>query len=162
MAVEDNPGVTGRELLLTAMKMEEMNAKLYGELSKKLKDKDAANLFDFLAQEEEKHKKIFAVKLSENKEILSDQAMPDHIQVLLYYYKQQLYTPDVLQDKLAKLTSLENIFEFAISMELDHILYYQEIKSSIVKPEQFIVDSVIDEERRHFLRLVQYRKAKGF
>lgn len=162
MEKEALPGVTGRELLLAAQQMEELSARLYGELSKKVKDREAINLFEFLAQEEERHKKVFALKLSENKEILSDQALHEHIQVLLFYLKKQIYAPDILQDKLARLHGLESIFELAISMELDHILYYQEIKSSIQKEEQFVVDAIIDEERRHFLRLVQYRKAKDF
>ncbi len=162
MAVDGMPSVTGRELLMTAMDMEAMNAKLYAQLSNKLKDPDAINLFEFLAKEEEKHRSIFWKKLSDQTEILDNQALGDHIQVLLFYVKNMIYDPETIQEKLRQLRGIESIFEMAISMELDHILYYQEIKDSVIQKERYLIDEIIDEERRHFLRLVQYRKAKGF
>jgi hypothetical protein len=48
--------------------------------------------------------------------------------------------------------------KFAIQRELDSILYYQEIKKFVTKDQHDLIDGIIEEERRHFLKLSKFLK----
>jgi rubrerythrin len=54
---------------------------------------------------------------------------------------------------------LAGAIDFAIGRELDSILYYQEVKRFVPEHEHAMVDKIIEEERRHFLRLSEMKES---
>ena len=79
------------------------------------------------------------------------------------------YLRDYIDDKVVfKKEAKENQFpdvhdtlsaiDFAIQRELDSILYYQELKQSIMEKHRTIVDNIIAEERKHFALLAEVKK----
>jgi rubrerythrin len=53
---------------------------------------------------------------------------------------------------------LESAFSYAIDIEMNSILYYQEIKNLVTQDQHGIIDRIIDEERNHFVTLSEKRK----
>ena len=47
---------------------------------------------------------------------------------------------------------------FAIRREIDSINYYNEIKSFVPEEQRNLVEEIIEEERRHFLKLSEFKK----
>lgn len=56
------------EILKTAIRIEENGIVFYREMIKKFKEKDLQNIFSFLAEEDEKHRKIFEEMLSKSEQ----------------------------------------------------------------------------------------------
>ena len=48
--------------------------------------------------------------------------------------------------------------EFGIRRETDSILYYHEVKKFVPEARQGAIDGIIEEERRHFVRLHEMKK----
>jgi rubrerythrin len=55
---------------------------------------------------------------------------------------------------------LAGAIEFAIRKELDSILYYHEIKSFVEEHQHKMVDGIIAEERKHFVKLKGLQKSQ--
>ena len=64
--VEFKPDLSYAEILRVAMKMEERSLKLYTDLKETAKDKEMNKLFEFLAQQEAKHKYSLEMKYDED------------------------------------------------------------------------------------------------
>ncbi len=64
--VEFKPDLSYAEILRVAMKMEERSLKLYTDLKGTAKDKEINKLFEFLAQQEAKHKYSLEAKYDED------------------------------------------------------------------------------------------------
>ncbi len=64
--VEFRPDLSYADILRVAMKMEERSLKLYTDLKGTAKDKEMNKLFDFLAQQEAKHKYSLEKKYDED------------------------------------------------------------------------------------------------
>ena len=61
---------------------------------------------------------------------------------------------DAAKDPLAAI-------QFAIRRELDSILYYEEVKMLVPKHQRRSIDGIIEEERRHYLTLLELENAYG-
>jgi len=57
-----------------------------------------------------------------------------------------------------KMKSAKEAVEFALGAELDSILYYLEAKNLVPESQKAIVDKVVDEERHHYLKLLEIKK----
>ncbi len=64
--VEFRPDLSYADILRMAMKMEERSLKLYTDLRESAKDKEMNKLFEFLAQQEAKHKYSLEMKYDED------------------------------------------------------------------------------------------------
>ena len=64
--VEFKPDLPYADILRMAMKMEERSLKLYTDLRETAKDKEMNKLFEFLAQQETKHKYSLEMKYDED------------------------------------------------------------------------------------------------
>ncbi len=161
MAIEDLKHATIKDVLIVSVQLEEKNRKLYQELAARVTDKASKELFLVLSKEEDKHVEIFNLMLGDVTYNLAPDSNDDRMALLLQHFQRKILPPEVMKQKLSELKSLESIFEFAIRIELDHITFYTEIKSHLIKDHQFYINTIIDEERKHFLRLQQMRRSLG-
>ena len=59
----------------------------------------------------------------------------------------------LLEEELKKLGDLASVLDYSMHREADSILYYHEIKNFVPESEHGIIDTIIQEERRHYVKL---------
>lgn len=148
------------EIYQFAMRMEENGEKFYRHLSKTMKDRRVKELFTSLADEEIKHKRVFEDLVSKIEKYQPPESYPgEYFAYLSAYVDNLIFTQRKLEKELERIENLSTALEFAIRIELDSILYYQEMKNFISEYEHNLLEKVIEEERRHFLRLWELKRA---
>ena len=148
------------DLLRAAAELEKKGESLYRAIAEKIKDKNIVQIFYTLADEEQSHAKIIKHKLMTMvRAKLYDNTT--YAQQLLNFMNARIYPLEVMAKKLRRIADPESVFELAISVELDSILFYQDLKNELPEDCAHIIDTLLAEERRHFHRLLQLKSISG-
>ena len=151
--------LSSSEVVQFAVNIEENGRYFYRSFAEKLKSDAERDVFNYLADAEEKHIRIFSEMLKSIEKFEPATSYPDEYFGYLKAYSDTLiFTKDELELEVAKITSGKEAADFGIRRELDSILYYQEIKSYVPEKEHSIIDDVISQERMHFMKLTQLKK----
>jgi rubrerythrin len=144
------------EVFQFAIRIEEGGEKFYREMAKRLADAEVKSLFSALAEEEVKHKKIYAGMVAKIEEYEPFESYPgEYFAYLRAYADNIIFTPKKMEDEMKKIKDVSAALKFAIDRELDSILYYQEIKNLVPQNQRGLIDKIIEEERRHFVKLTK-------
>jgi rubrerythrin len=147
------------EILRVAMKIEENGERLYRHGTTLTDDAETKEFFSFLAEEETKHKKVFESMLSKAEHYQAPETYPgEHLVYLRAYADNIIFSPDKVEKELGGLTDVDSVLEFGIQREIESILYYLETRNLVPESQREQIDGIIDEERRHYLKLVDVRK----
>jgi len=142
------------EVFQFAIRIEEGGEKFYREMAKKIEDAGVKSLFTALADEEVKHKKTYEGMVSKIEEYEPFESYPgEYFSYLRAYADNIIFTPKKMEEEMAKIKDAPAALKFAIDRELDSILYYQEVKNLVPKSQRGLIDKIIEEERRHFIKL---------
>ncbi len=143
-----------REMLKLALKIEENGYKFYTYMAKKMESKEMKNLFTFLADEEVKHKRIFEVmsaKLGDYK--LVENLPAEYLDYLRVYTNTGIFQQEMSEKDMEKLADISSAFRYSIGRESDSILFYHELKNFIPESKHNAIDMIIEEERKHYIKL---------
>jgi len=152
--------LSASEVIQFAVRIEENGFDFYRTFTDKLTSKKEKEIFQFLADEEAKHLKTFETMLKKVESFEPPTSYPDEYFAYLKAYSENLiFTKDKLEKEVEKIKSGKQACEFGIRRELDSILYYQEIKPFVPEKERDHIDTIISEERKHFLKLTDLKKA---
>lgn len=142
------------EIFQFAIRIEENGEKFYREMAQKLNDAAVKELFSALADEEIKHRKTYEGLVSKIEKYEPFESFPgEYFEYLRAYADNHIFTPDILQKEMDKITDATAALQFAIQRELDSILYYQEVKKLVPENQRGTIDKIIDEERWHYMKL---------
>lgn len=148
------------EIFKIAVKMEENGEKFYTEAAQKLNEEKIKALFNTLAKEEVSHKETFEEMLAKIDEYLPFESYPgEYLMYLKAYTEKIIFDYKKIEKEMANINDVSSALDFAINRELDSILYYNEIKKSVIKSRQDLIDKIIEEERKHFLKLSDTKKS---
>ncbi|MGA2106853.1 MAG: ferritin family protein [Syntrophorhabdales bacterium] len=152
--------LNAHDVVRFAIRIEEDGEIFYREAAGLAENKEARALFARLADEEVGHRKIFQ-GISETlggyapAETYDGEYMAylrDHID------GKAVFTGDLKGSLKATLARVLSAIDFAISREMDSILYYQEVRAFVPERQKEVVDRIIEEERKHFIMLSNARK----
>lgn len=150
------------EVFQFAIRIEENGEKFYRYAVQKTEDKGVKNTFNYLADEEIKHKKIFEELLSKIEKYEAPESYPGEYSAYLRAYADNIVfivsTDEELNKILFGIGDTLSALDFAIKRELESILYYQEMKKFIPRNQYSSIEKVIDEERTHFLKLSKLKR----
>lgn len=150
------------EIMQIAVAIEENGEKLYRHAATLTDDSRTKDLFTFLAGEESKHKRTFEGMLSEAEQHKPPETYPGEYYVYLTAYANNIVFPaDAMEKELAGITDVEGALEFGIQREIESILYYLETRNIVPERQKDQIDKIVDEERRHYLKLVDAKKDLG-
>ncbi len=142
------------EILQFAIHIEEGGEYFYNRMVEKSDDERLKKIFSWLASEEVVHKRTFSDMLNKIKNYDSPEAYPeDYFSYLKAYTQNIIFKKEDLDTKIDSMKDVGDAIDFAIARELEAVLYYKELKEMISKDQHSIIDKIIDEERRHFMRL---------
>lgn len=159
MSNEFNP----QEILRIAIKVEENGKKLYETLGKKATDNAIKNMWAYLKDQEEIHRKTFQEILDKTGDYIvyefSSGEYEAYIRAIASGY---IVTEELVQKKIKEgfNSDLEAI-DFGIYIEKESILTYSALKEYVITQKQPILDKVIDEERSHLVKLTALKDKLG-
>ena len=140
-----------------AIRIEEDSEAFYRKSAIIAKDDGAKTLFNYLADEEMQHKKIFQDMLSKKDELMPAETFQGEYLAYLrdHIDNKVIFTKDAKDRQVSDVHDTLSAINFAMQLELDSILYYQEIKQFIRQKERAEIDKIIAEERKHFTKLAE-------
>ncbi|MCK4352928.1 ferritin family protein [candidate division WOR-3 bacterium] len=148
------------EIFQFAIRIEENGEKFYREISKIIKDKEIKSVLNYLADEEAKHRKLFGDMVSKIEKYEPPESYPgEYFAYLRAYVDNIIFTNEMLNKEISQIKDTVSAMNFAIQMELDSILYYEEVKKFVSESQHISINKIIDEERKHFLKLVELKKS---
>jgi len=142
-----------KDVLQFAVRIEENGENFYRSVARTITDEEVAKLFNFLAEEEVRHRKIFAEMLEKTGKHEVAETYPGEYFQYLKAYVENLIFSSTMEKQLKNRKGVRKIMDFAIGRELDSITYYLETKSLVPGIQHGILEKIIEEERSHFVRL---------
>ncbi len=147
------------EVFQFAIRIEENGEKFYRQMIQKFEEPTVKELFSFLADEEIKHKKIYEEMVSKIEKYEPFETFPgEYFAYLRAYADNIIYTQKKFDEETANIKDINAAIDYAINAELDSIMYYQEIKNLIHGNQRKTIDGIIEEERRHFVKLSEIKR----
>ncbi|HVN95307.1 MAG TPA: ferritin family protein [Syntrophorhabdaceae bacterium] len=148
------------DIIQFAIRVEEDGETLYRKVAETVKDKDVRELFLFLAGQEVTHKAVFQQMLSGIETLPPAETYDgEYVSYLNDYIDGKvIFTDKVKGEAISTGKDTLSAITFALKREADSILYYQEAKRFIAQKYHNAVDKIIDEERKHFVKLSELRK----
>ncbi len=149
-----------KELMDIAIGIEETGVYFYSTFKDKFKDESFKQIFQFLADEELRHKDVFLGMLKELKDtkgVFTEE---------YYAYLKAIGTTRVFANKddidniAPTLTQPLDIIKIAMDAERDSIVWYSELKEIYKKDAKSkdILEKIINEERKHVLTLLDLKE----
>jgi rubrerythrin len=122
-------------------------------------DKTTAEMFLFLAKEEHNHQETYA-KMLENVRINpASESLPGEYLDYVNAVVKNIIFPDERKMALKKqVCDIPSALEFAMAREKDSIIYYIELKRFVNREFHSIIDTIIEEERKHFSMLSKLKQ----
>ncbi len=152
--------LSASEIFQMAIRLEENGEKFYRQMAERMEKEEMKNLFHFLADEELRHRETFTAMLSELEDYQPSSAYPDeYFTYLRSYIDGAVFSRERLEKELQLLEKDVDVIDFAIRRELDTILFYTELSKFLPESQAEKVKRIIEEEKRHFLKLSNAKSA---
>ncbi len=151
--------LTIKDILNKAIEMEEAGKIFYEYAAAVVDNEEIMKVLSVLAQEEVKHKHIFENMKNDVAEISASNKSDEYLTYLNSFLSTKSVFDrkkfDEIYDKVKKIT---DIIDFAIEREMDSILYYMTLMTVVKEEQNFLVQKIIEEERKHFIKLNEAKK----
>jgi rubrerythrin len=149
-----------RDVFDIAVKIEEKGEEFYRDTAEVITQPEVKALFNHLADEEVAHKRLFQKMAQKIGAINLEAPAREEFYTYLETYTQNLIFSDVRSEtKTPAIRDARAALLYAIEKELDSVLYYKEIRELIPASEYKLIDGIIEEERRHVVRLSELKKS---
>lgn len=148
------------EVVEMGIEIEKNGRDFYNGVSRLSKNPKAAELFEFLAGEEEGHIKKFKDILLEVKKYEPSEAYTgEYFAYIRSLSEEHVFTKKNKGARIAKdVKDDSEAIELGIGFEKDSILFYEGMKKVVLEAEQKIIDRLLKEEETHLRRLSELKK----
>jgi rubrerythrin len=155
---EENINIGASEVLQFAIKIEDNGWEFYKKVADGSKDEKIRELFIFLADEELKHKEIFQGMLPEIEKYEPSEVYPPEYFAYLRAYADNVIFKKRLEKELPENLEPISAIDFGMLIEIDSIAYYNEVRNFVSENQRDMIDKIIAEERKHFLKLSEIKR----
>ncbi|MBO8130334.1 MAG: ferritin family protein [Candidatus Marinimicrobia bacterium] len=152
--------LTAKEVFEFAIKIEENGEYFYRKVSEKFDDTNIKSLFVDLANQELEHKKVFENMEARLGNIKISESYPGEFFNYIDEYLKEVIFPESVESEIEKVDTLDRALNYAIEVELKSILYYKEIIELISEVDKKLINDIINEERKHFIRLSEAKASR--
>ena len=146
-----------------AVQIEKQGEKFYRYAAGLTDDSKVKEVLVYAAGEEAKHRKIFeAMAEKVGADYKPPESYPgEYCNYVRTYSENIVFPADKMEAEFGEITNLGDAVEFAIQKEIESILYYLEMKNFVPASQRADVDRIIEEERKHYLRLTDLKREIG-
>ncbi len=148
-----------QEILKIAIKVEEAGRSLYSALEEKAQDGQLKEMWQYLKEQEEEHRKVFKEMFEKSGEyIVYEYSAGEYDAYLSAVASSYVFTKELIEKKTKELFSSDlDAIDFGIYVEKESILTYSALKESVLADKQPVLDKVIGEEKKHLIQLISLR-----
>ena len=147
---------SSNEILEFAAAIEATGEKFYRQAEERVEHPEVRKLFHHLATEEVKHERLFKDLLGQVADYEPREQYPEeYFNYLQAVVDRAVFTDEQLEAHVAKIKDARTAVDFAMQKEQDTILFYMEIREFVPEDSRSLVDSIIQEERTHYLALAE-------
>lgn len=148
------------EILQFAVKIEKNGEALYRCIARNMEQKEVKDIFNYLADEDAKHFKIFGDMVSKIEEYEPPESYPhEYLAYLNAYANENIFSKEKRMELIANnIKTPKEALEFGMRIETDSILYYLEVKNIVPENQRGIIDKIVEEERSHYMRFLELKK----
>jgi len=149
----------GSEIVEMGIQIEKNGKDFYEILVEQSKDKEAKDIFKYLAREEEKHIDIFRKILNSVHKYEPPESYPgEYFAYMNALASEYVFTRKNKGKEIAKNTkSDEEAIKLGIKVEKDSIIFYEGMKKVVPENQHKVIDELIIEEKRHLLKLFELK-----
>lgn len=154
----------GSEVLQMAVEIEKKGKAFYDGVVANMKDEKIRDIFQFLADEEVRHEKVFKQMLA-TLEGPSDSSPYDDTEMTLYF--RSLIDRKIFPDEAdgaamrKEFSDAAAAIRIAISLEKDAVLFFSELLRITHEKDHKTVEHIIEEERDHIRRILALKSELG-
>jgi rubrerythrin len=149
-----------KEILGFAVYIEQRGYEFYVGAMKKFSDPQATPLFQYLADEEFKHETLFKKMLDNEAGFRPMEPDAEYQSYMREFLKaHQLGDREAIEDKLARLATLDEILELAMGFEKDSIVLFSELKELASRGQAAALEQVVREEMKHLRKIFAMKRA---
>jgi rubrerythrin len=147
------------EVVEFAIYIEQNGYKFYVETIKKFSDEKLTTLFQFLADEEVRHEKIFKELLKRTGTVTPHESYPGEYEAYMkdFLKTHALANDEALKKTLASVKTLDDAVRMALEFEKDSIVLFSMLKKHIDDDNKPYVENIIQEEITHIFKINQYK-----
>lgn len=150
------------EIFSMAVQIEENGENFYRHAMEITDNAVMKKLFGYLADEEAEHKATFRQMCDGNCQHEPVESFPgEYQQYMQAYTSRVIFDEKALDEEIARVKDGISALDFAIRRELDSILFYHEMKKFVTGKDAEQIDKIIEEERRHFVKLVDLNQSNN-
>lgn len=149
----------GSEIVEIGIQIEKNGADFYKILAQQSKDKKAAGIFKYLAEQELKHITVFKEILTRVQKYQPHEAYPgEYFAYMNALASEYVFTQKNKGREIAeKIKSDKEAVNMGIGFEKDSIIFYIGIEKSVPDKEKGLIDELIKQERDHLKRLTELK-----
>ena len=144
------------EVVNFAIERETESYALYKELSEKVAQGEAKNLFRVLMQEEQAHKTFYTTFLSTIEAKQSPGVSEDDEYAA--YMRTLIDSRRTVKEPTIDLDNLTEVLDFAIAREKDAVLFYVGLENFVSDDDKSTVKTIIKEEGGHIVKLTNLKQ----
>lgn len=150
----------GSEIVEMGIQIENNGRDFYNILAGRSKDKKAADLFKYLAAEEEGHIAVFKKILGALHRYEPQEAYPgEYFEYMNALASDYVFTKkDAAKDVAGRIKSEKEALDMGIGFEKDSIIFYGGMKKAVPTEELKAVDQLISQENSHLKKLIDMKK----
>lgn len=145
----------GSEVVELGIQIERNGREFYNALAQRTKVSKAAELFKYLAGEEEKHIKVFQdILLKADKYEPTGLDADDYFAYMNALASEYVFTQKGKGEEIAKaIKSDEQSLNMGIGFEKDSIIFYEGMKNTVPQYDIKVIDELIKQEQEHLRKL---------
>lgn len=149
----------GSEIVELGIQIEVNGHAFYRSLAGQTKNKKAKDVFEFLADEEERHIAVFKNLLSSVEKFAPQEVYPgEYIAYMRALASGHVFTRKGQGAKTAKdAKNDKDAVELGIGFEKDSIIFYEGMKGSVPDKDHGALDSLIAQEQGHLVKLTELK-----
>jgi len=150
----------GSEIIEIGIQIEKNGRDFYNTLAKQSKNPSAAKIFQYLAQEEEKHITVFKKILDSVEKYESAEAYTgEYFAYMSALAGEYVFTQrDKGEEAARAIKSDKEAVDKGIGFEKDSIIFYEGVIKSVPEYDRKIVEELIAQEQNHLRQLTDLKK----
>jgi rubrerythrin len=146
--------ITIKDVLKKAIEMEEAGKIFYEYAAAVTDNEDFRKIMSVLATEEVGHKHIFENMMHNVENINFSDEKNEYLQYLENYLTtKSVFDRKKFESQKYDIKNILDILDFAMDREQDSILYYMTLMTIVREEQSHLVQKIIEEERKHFIKL---------
>jgi rubrerythrin len=146
------------ELYRIAMQMERTGLAFYTAIAEQSQDLSTRAVYEYLASAEKRHLKTFRKLWNKiGKSAPPESYKGEYRKYLKALIKDTVFPSTAAAKSRAAKSGPSAALKTGIQAEKDSILFYTELRSLVQNPEKEAVKKILNEEKRHLRRLLEYQ-----